>query len=505
VGVTDVRRPSAPEKMSARKTPTSTGQVLIIGSGFSGLGVAAMLDQAGLRDWLVLEQATEVGGTWRDNTYPGCACDIPSPLYSYSYAQAPSWNSLFAGQPEILDYLRRFADSRQLRSRIAFGRTVERATWDDGSDCWEIETADGSLYRYRYLVSGVGLLHRPNIPELAGLPEFRGRWFHSARWDHDYDLSGKRVAVVGTGASAIQFVPAIADTVASMMVFQRTPPWILPKANRAFSPWHKQLARYLPPYRAYHRARLYWAHEQRAEGFTDVNADTGAVTAFALRHLERQIPDPDLRAALTPDYALGCKRLLISSDFYPALSEPHVQLVADRVTEVLPHGVVDSAGTTYPVDCIILGTGFEAQDALSEVVITGRDGTTLDQAWAGGMQAYLGTTIPGFPNFFTMCGPNTGLGHNSQIVMIEAQARYLVRAIKASRRRGSPIEVRPEVLERFATWLDERMVATVWSAGGCTSWYFDDRTGKNTLLWPSTTVDFLRRTARLRRSDYRFG
>lgn len=291
---------AAPGGRPAAGTPTSTGQVLIIGSGFSGLGVAAMLDRAGVRDWLVLERADDVGGTWRDNTYPGCACDIPSPLYSYSHAQNPSWNTLFAAQPEILDYLRRFADSRQIRSRIAFGRTAVRATWDEVDGLWEVETTDGALYRYRYLVSGVGLLHRPNIPEIPGLDEFRGRVFHSACWDHDYDLAGKRVAVIGTGASAIQFVPAISDTVGAMTVFQRTPPWILPKVNREFSRRHKLLARYVAPYRAYHRARLYWNHEQRAEGFTDVTTDTGAVKAAALRNLERHITDPEFRAALSP-------------------------------------------------------------------------------------------------------------------------------------------------------------------------------------------------------------
>ena len=493
--------PSAPCSTADRTSMVTT---LIIGSGFSGLAVAALLDRAGIRDWLILERGAEIGGTWRDNTYPGCACDIPAPLYSYSFAQNPHWTELFARQPEILDYLLAFVEGRGLRSRISTGCDVASARWDERTGMWDVRTTQGESYRSRFLISAVGLLHRPKIPPIHGIEGFRGELFHSARWNHVYDLRGKKVVVVGTGASAVQFVPAIAAQVSSMVVFQRTPAWILPKHNRVFNQCHQLLAKLLPPYRWYHRAKLYWVHEQRASGFIDVTAINGKTVSYALRNLERGIDDPELRAALTPNYALGCKRLVISSDFYPALRRPNVELVAEGVAEFYPGGVIDSSGRRIEADCVILGTGFDAQDALTEMKLVGRGGRTLADVWARGMTAYLGTVVPSFPNFFIMMGPNTGLGHNSQIVMIEAQARYIVRAIRKARRSRRSIEVRSDVANSFASWLDGRMASTVWNAGGCTSWYLDSRSGKNTLLWPSTTIDFLKRTARVRASDYVF-
>ncbi|WP_064742865.1 flavin-containing monooxygenase [Pseudonocardia spinosispora] len=476
--------------------------VVIVGAGFSGLGVAALLDKAGIRSFRILEAADDLGGTWRDNTYPGCGCDIPSPLYSYSFDQKSDWSRLFAGQPEILDYLRDVARRRGLIDHIRFGQRVSHARWTEADSRWEVTSSHGDRYRARFLISAVGPLHHPAYPDVPGIDTFDGPVFHSADWRHDVDLTGKRVAVVGTGASAIQFVPAIVDQVSALTVFQRTPPWIVPKADRPFDSRHRRLARWVPPYRWWVRERLFWIHENRAAGFV---SDPGAMAqtgALARTLIERQVSDPRLRATVTPNYAIGCKRLLISSDWYPALSRPHVDVRPGGVAEARPGAVVGDDGVEVEADVVVYGTGFDAQNTI-RMDITGRDGLTLAEAWAEGNQAYLGTSVAGFPNMFLMIGPNTGLGHNSQIFMIEAQARYVVDILRRLRRRGADsVEVRPEVQRDFNDWLAGRMVDTVWQSGGCRSWYQDPRSGRNTVLWPDTTIAFWRLTRRARLSDY---
>jgi cation diffusion facilitator CzcD-associated flavoprotein CzcO len=477
--------------------------VLIVGAGFSGLGVAALLSKAGLRSFHILEAADDLGGTWRDNTYPGCGCDIPSPLYSYSFDQKADWTRLFAGQPEILDYLRDVARRRGLIDHIRFGQQAQQARWAEAEARWEVATSTGDRYRAQFLISAVGPLHHPAYPDLPGAETFDGPAFHSATWRHDLDLTGKRVAVIGTGASAIQFVPAIVDQVAALTIFQRTPPWIVPKADRPFDERHRRLARRFPPYRWWVRERLFWIHENRAAGFVSSPAAMEQTAALARRLIERQVPDPELRTAVTPDYTIGCKRLLISSDWYPTLSRAHVDVRSGEVRKVRPGAVVGEDGVEVDADILIYGTGFDAQHSI-RIDITGRDGRTLADAWSKGNQAYLGTAVAGFPNMFLMVGPNTGLGHNSQIFMIEAQARYIVDSLRRLRRRGADcMEVRPEVQESFNDWLDGRMVSTVWQTGGCRSWYQDPRSGRNTILWPDTTISFWRRTRRARMSDYR--
>lgn len=476
--------------------------VVIVGSGFSGLGVAALLDQAGIRSFRILEAAEDLGGTWRDNNYPGCGCDIPSPLYSYSFDQKPDWSRLFAAQPEILDYLHDVARRRGLIEHTRFGQRVERARWIDADARWEIQTSTGDRYRSRFLISAVGPLHHPAYPDLPGIDTFAGPAFHSATWRHDVDLTGKRVAVIGTGASAIQFVPAIVDQVSQLTIFQRTPPWIVPKADRPFDERHRRLARWFPPYRWWVRGRLFWIHENRAAGFVSDPAAMDETAALARRLLTKQVPAPELRARLTPDYAVGCKRLLISSDWYPAVSKPHVDVRRGGVKEVHPEGVVSEDGVETAADVLIYGTGFDAQNTI-RLDIIGRDGRSLAEAWSSGNHAYLGTAVNGFPNLFLMVGPNTGLGHNSQVFMIEAQARYIVDTLRRVHRRGADsVEVRPEVEQSFNDWLDGRMVDTVWQTGGCRSWYQDPRSGRNTVLWPDTTIAFWRRTRRSRLSDY---
>jgi cation diffusion facilitator CzcD-associated flavoprotein CzcO len=484
-------------------TPTGGSvDVVIVGAGFSGIGVAALLQRAGIRSFRILEAADDLGGTWRDNTYPGCGCDIPSPLYSYSFAQKPDWQRLFARQPEILTYLHDVARRRGLLDRVRFGQDVRRATWMEADARWEVLTSAGDRYRARFLIWAVGPLHHPVLPDLPGIGTFGGPVFHSAAWRHDVDLTGKRVAVIGTGASAIQFVPAIVDQVSALTVFQRTPPWIVPKADRTFDVRRRRLARWFPPYRWWVRERLFWIHEKRAAGFVSDPAAMAATGALARRLIEKQVPDARLRATVTPDYTIGCKRLLISSEWYPALSRPHVQVLRGGVGQVRPGAVVGEDGTVVEADVLIYGTGFDAQNTL-RVDITGRDGSTLADAWDKGRQAYLGTTVAGFPNMFHMVGPNTALGHNSQIFMIEAQARYIVDVVRRlRRRRARSAEVRPDVQSAFNDWIDDRMAGTVWQSGGCRSWYQDPRSGRNTVLWPDTTIAFWRRTRRARMADY---
>jgi cation diffusion facilitator CzcD-associated flavoprotein CzcO len=476
--------------------------VVIVGAGFAGLGIASALDRAGIRSLRILESAGELGGAWRDNTYPGCACDIPSPLYSYSFHQKPDWTRLFARQPEILEYLRDVVDQRDLTDRIRFHKKVVGARWLEREARWEVETADGSLYRAKFLVNAVGLLHHPVQPDVPGLGDFDGPVFHSANWRHDLDLRGKRVAVIGTGASAIQFVPAIADSVAELTVFQRTPPWIVGKYDRAFDDRHRTLARWFLPYRWWVRWRLYWIHERRASGFVNDESAMEATATLARKLIERQVHDDELRQKVTPNYTIGCKRVLISSDWYPTLGKPNVAVRAGSVERVEASAVRGEDGSCSPADVIIFGTGFDAQNNI-RFPVTGRDGVTLQQAWSEGNQAYLGTVVAGFPNMFLMVGPNTGLGHNSQVLMIESQARYIVDALRRFRRRGArSLEVKSHVQQSFNSWLDGRMVDTVWKNGGCRSWYEDPGSGRNTILWPDTTIAFWRRTRRARLSDY---
>ncbi|MRH87914.1 FAD-dependent oxidoreductase [Nocardia sp. SYP-A9097] len=475
--------------------------VLILGAGFSGLAAAAMLSRAGRLDYVILEQGNDVGGTWRENTYPGCACDIPSPLYSYSFRQNPDWRYLFAGQPEILRYLRDTGRELGITEHIRFNTTVISADWDENDRLWAVRTADGAMWQARFLVSAMGVLHHAANPKLPGIENFQGSVFHSANWDHSCDLTDKRVAVVGTGASAIQFVPAIVDRTAQLSVFQRTAPWIVPKFNRAFTEDERKQMRRNPFKRWRRRARLFWIHEQRAAGFVSDTSQMGPTKALATAHLAKQVRDPELRAKLTPDYEIGCKRLLISSEYYPALTKPHVDLVTAGIAEVRANSVIATDGSEYDADVIIFGTGFDAQNSLTRVPIRGRDGVPLGAQWASGPEAYLGTTVSGFPNLFLLCGPNTGLGHNSQVFMIEAQARYMARCIRYAGRRGV-LEVKQGAQVRFNEFLQGRLSSTVWQAGGCRSWYQDPTTGRNTLLWPRSTVSYWLRTRFVQRTDY---
>jgi cation diffusion facilitator CzcD-associated flavoprotein CzcO len=488
--------------MSAATTtelPTHV-RVAIVGAGFAGLGMAIRLREEGEEDFVVLERGEDVGGTWRDNTYPGCQCDIPSHLYSFSFAPNPEWTRFFPLQQEIWDYLRRCARDFGVEPHLRLGTELEEATWDDAMRRWTVRTSRGTLTA-DMLVAATGALSAPAVPPLEGLEGFEGTAFHSATWDHDHSLRGERVAVLGTGASAIQLVPRIQPLVERLTLFQRTPAWVLPHPDRAVSARERQIFRRLPLAQRAMRGAIYAVLEARALGFTVEPRILRLAERQAQRHLERQVADPELRRALRPSYRLGCKRVLISDDFYPAVAQPNVELVRDAISRVTPHGIVTADGTERPVDTIILATGFHVSDMPAALRVRGRDGRTLSEVWGGSPQAYVGTTIAGFPNLFMLVGPNTGLGHNSIVYMIESQIAYVLDALKAMRERAATtVEVRPEIQAAFNDEVQQRLEGTVW-ATGCQSWYLDAN-GRNTSLWPGFTFGFRRRTKRFEPADY---
>jgi len=475
-------------------------RVAIIGSGFGGLGAAIRLKREGIEDFIIFERAGDVGGTWRDNTYPGCACDVESHLYSFSFAPNPDWTHSFSRQPEIWSYLKRCAHEYGVLPHIRFQHEVLECSWDEAAQHWRIETSQGN-YTASVLVMASGALSSPALPALPGLETFEGKTFHSAEWDHDYDLTGRRVAVVGTGASAIQFVPEIQPRVARLHIFQRTPPWIIPRQDRTLSKLEHRLFRRFPIAQRAARYSIYLFRELFLLAFRHLWL-AGQVERIAKRHLARAVPDAKLRAKLSPDYSIGCKRILISNDYLPSLTRPNVEVVTEGIAEVRKDSIVDRTGAERPIDAIIFGTGFQVTTQPIARHIRGRDDRTLSQVWAGSPQAHLGTTVAGFPNFFILLGPNTGLGHNSVVYMIEAQIEHLLAALRHMRRHGaSVIEPRPEAQSAFVSEVRKRMEGTVWVAGHCVSWYLDP-TGRNSTLWPDFSWRFRRRVARLKADEY---
>jgi cation diffusion facilitator CzcD-associated flavoprotein CzcO len=477
-------------------------QVAVIGTGFSGLGMAIKLKQAGIDSFVVLEKADTVGGTWRENTYPGCACDVQSHLYSFSFEPNPSWSRMFAPQAEIREYLERCATKYGIRPHIRFNSAMTHAEFDEDAGVWRVEVNGGEdVISARAVVNAMGPLHRPAYPELPGLESFQGTTFHSAEWDHDYDFDGKRVAVIGTGASAIQFVPQIAPRVKRLHLFQRTAPWIVPKPDRRISRLEQRLFRRLPGLQRAYRRSIYWRLEARVLGFTVHPKAMKAAELVARWHIRRQISDRRLRRAVTPDYTIGCKRILISNDYYPALGRDNVDVVTDGIACVTERGIVMHDGTEHEVDAIVFGTGFRVTDLLTPLSILGRDGLDLNDAWRDGIEAYLGTAVAGFPNLFLLLGPNTGLGHSSMVYMVESQAHYVVECLRAMRERDLRyLDVRPEVQAQFNAAVQSKLGGAVWSSG-CKSWYVDAH-GKNRTLWPGFTFQFRKATSLLRADDY---
>src|SRR5258707_2966806 len=476
--------------------------VLIVGAGFSGLGMAIKLLEAGTTSFLVIEKADDIGGTWYANQYPGCACDIPSHLYSFSFDRNPEWSRMYAGREEIQTYLKAGVSRYGLEPYIRVNTAMQQAVWDEAAALWRVHAENGPTLTERVLVSGVGALHVSAFPWIKGLEKFSGPAFHPTEWDSNVPLDGKRTAVIGTGPSSIQFVPEIAPKAEKLFVFQRTPPWILPKSDFAIPDRWRNRFRRVPPLGWLFRRALFWLYELRVYGFMGNLWLRKRGETMAREHLQAQVPDPKLRAVLTPSYEFGCKRVLISNDFYPAIQRPNAELVTDAISEVREHSIVTADGKEREVDVLIYGTGFRATEPLYGASIIGRNGLDIHQAWKDRISACLGVTVAGFPNFFILLGPNTGLGHNSVVLMIEAQVRYVMESLELMRRRGSKImEVKPDTQRLFVDELRQRLQGTVWQSGGCKSWY-KDAAGENPTIWPGSVVAYQRRTRAVSAQDY---
>lgn len=477
--------------------------VLVVGAGFAGLAaVAKILADDPSADVTVIERALEVGGTWRDNTYPGCACDVPTSLYSFSFAPSPKWSHTFARQPELFDYLQSVVERLNLRDRIVTDCELLSADWSDTDQRWTVQTSKGAA-SVRVLVAATGALSTPKIPDVPGIDTFQGTVFHSATWNHEHDLTGERVAVIGTGASAVQFVPEIVDKAQRLTVFQRTPAWVIPRLDRTIGRVERTLYEKVP---AAHRAVRGIIYGYR-EAYVTVLADNPwmlpAVKAFAKANLKRQVKNPTKRAALTPDYAPGCKRLLLSNDWLRTLDRQDVDLVTSGLTSVTENGVVDASGRNYEVDTIIFATGFTPTEPPVSHLLRGSDGRTLAERWGGSPQAHLGTTVAGFPNLFLMYGPNTNLGHSSIVYMLESQANYVVSALSEMRdHHATAVEVSESAQQQHNSWVDSSLDGTVWNAGGCSSWYLDAN-GRNSTMWPTYTFRFRNKTRTFDTSNYR--
>ena len=500
--------------LDIRQQPVHT-RALIIGTGFSGLGMGIALQRQGV-DFLILEKADDIGGTWRDNTYPGCACDVPSHLYSFSFEPKATWSKLFSPQPEILDYLRGVSDKYGLRRYVRFNSRAARAHWDDTEYRWHVFTDAGQEYIAQFLISGAGALHIPRLPDIEGLDEFGGPAFHSAQWQHDIDLTGKRVAVIGTGASAIQIVPGIIDEVAHLQLYQRTPPWVVPRPNEPFPRWLKTAFSYIPGLRLAVRTGIYWFLEGLGYAMTKRPSLLRGVEAVGKWNIRRHVKDKNLRRRLTPKYRAGCKRILYSPDYYQAVANPKAELITDRITRITPTGIVTDErlreeptstadGTEHPVDVIVWATGFHVLDSYTYFEIKGPHGADLVDRWnRDGMAAHRGIAVAGMPNLFFLLGPNTALGHTSVVIMIESQIRYVAQAIAAVDQRGAQaLAPTAAAQQRYNDDLQHDLAGSVWNTGGCRSWYLDEH-GVNRSLWSGMTWQYWRATRTLDASEYEF-
>lgn len=476
-------------------------EIVIIGSGFAGLCMGIKLLEAGMTRFVILERAGAIGGTWRDNTYPGCGCDVKSRLYSFSFEPNPGWSQLFARQAEIQAYLEHCVEKYGLGPYIRLNQNVVEARFDEQANEWNVRTAAGDAYSARVLISGMGGLSNPTFPSIAGLETFQGKCFHSAQWDHQYDLRGKRVAVIGTGASAIQFVPEIAPQVERLDLYQRSAPYILPRHDRQISRCEQWIFRRFPFVQRFLRGALYWWMEGRVLGFVvDPRLMTLGARA-ALDYLAKEVPDPTLRQKLTPTYQFGCKRVLISDGYYQGVSRPNVDIVTDGIREVKAHSIVDQNGRERDIDAIILGTGFQAQSPVPRNTVFGVRGVDLRAVWEKSAEAFKGTTVHGFPNLFILVGPNTGVGHTSMVYIIESQVQYVLSALKQMAARGiRRLEVKASAQQAYNERLQSKANRAIW-ASGCKSWYLDEQ-GKNTTLWPDFTFRFRAETRALSLDDY---
>jgi cation diffusion facilitator CzcD-associated flavoprotein CzcO len=471
------------------QSPTHT-HIAIVGSGFSGIALARALKKSGRDDFVIFEKGNDVGGTWRDNTYPGIACDVPSNLYSLSFALNPDWSRSYSGGAEIHNYIRATAKKLDILRHVRFNDAVLNAAWDDEAKLWRGETESGP-FTANFLVGAMGPLSEPAIPKLPGIEKFKGEAFHSQQWDHEYDLKGKRVAVVGTGASAIQFVPQIQPEVAELHLYQRTPPWILPRSERKLTSFEHKLYRYLPFTQKLVRGMVYTALEVRIIGFVKQPKVMRLLQIGAKFNIRRHIKDKELRKKVTPDFAFGCKRVLMANNYYPALVKDNVEVITHGVTEVRENSIVASDGTEREIDAIIWGTGFYVTDNPEWQNLIGRDGRSLTETWEPtGMRSYLGAIVPNFPNAFLTTGPNTGIGHTSQVYMIESTVDYVMSVLDhVEKNDAAAFEVNEQTVDDFEDEIARRSEGTIWTSGGCDSWYLD-ASGRNTTLWPDFSFQF---------------
>jgi cation diffusion facilitator CzcD-associated flavoprotein CzcO len=477
--------------------------VAVLGAGFGGLALTHRLAQAGIDDVALLERESGVGGTWRSNTYPGAACDVPSHLYSLAAAPNPTWSRAYSAQPEILRYFEDCYDRFDVRRKVRPNIEIVDAAWSDADACWHLRHRNNQVFEASVVVSAMGMFHTPSVPAIAGLDGFRGIRFHSARWDHTTDLTGWRVAVIGTGASAIQVIPAIADRVAQLDVYQRTAPWILPRNDPPYSPAQQRAFADSPEEAAQHRRGLYDMFEETT-AFLSGDPGAEAIAEVARGYLERKVADPVLRAKLAPDYPFGCTRTLISSEYYPAIQREDVDLITEHIERVTPTGIRTADGVERPVDAIVLCTGFRAAEYLCGVKVRGRRKRSIHEHWGGVPRAYHGIAVPGFPNFFMMYGPNTNQGGNSILLILEAQAEFVANALGAMRaREASSIEVAPDAMVRYKRELEHQLAKTVW-AEGCTT-YFHNASGQIVTQLPHTSAWYRDTTQNLIQDDFIFG
>ena len=477
-------------------------KVAIVGAGFGGLGMAIRLKQAGFYDFTIYERGDSVGGVWRANTYPGAACDVPSHLYSLSFAPGHRWSRRYAPQAEILDYLNEVADDFGLRPSLRLGTAVERATFDEPSGTWEVETDSGESERFDAVITACGQLTNPAVPEIAGSEEFAGKIFHSAEWDHEHDLSGERVAVIGTGASAIQFIPRVAEVAEHLDIYQRSAPWILPKTDRGYPKWERELMRRFPARVQIPRAGLFSAFELFTYGFTGTDRLMDGAARLADRYRRSELgDDPELLAKATPDYEMGCKRVLITSDWYETLRRPDVELHGDGVERITRNGVVGADGVERAAETIIWGTGFQSHDFVAPMEVGGLDGRDLNELWRERPEAYLGMAVHGFPNFFVLYGPNTNHGSGSVPYTLECQFNYAVDALRRLRDGARYLDLRADAQQRWREEMARRSEPTRWVRGGCENWYVNGE-GVNTNNWPGPWLEFRRRTKRIDPADF---
>ncbi len=497
-------KPRRTTRTKAATTPTqpiATVNTLIIGAGFAGLGSAIRLKQAGLNDFVILERGTKVGGTWRDNNYPGAACDIPSNLYSYSFAQNPNWSRGFSGSNEILDYINHLVSNFNLGELIRFNQNVSSLSFDEATGLWTVSLSDGNFYHARTVIAAQGPLSNFSFPKIDGIENFKGKKIHSANWDHDYDIKGKRVAVIGTGASAIQIIPELVKTADFVKVFQRTPGWVTPRPDYKTPEWNKAIFRKLPAAQTAMRRALYWTHESMALAVIWSSPLTKVAEQLAKSHLNRQVKDAWLRRQLTPDFKIGCKRVLVSNDYYPALQQPNCKLITWPIVKVTENGVQTMEGVEHAVDCIVFATGFDVSKSGSPFPITGLNGRSLDEEWSRGAKAYKSINVSGFPNLFFTFGPNSGPGHNSALVYMESQIDYAVRAIKTIvNSKIKMLDVKAGVQAQYNKEIQKRLSKTNWNSG-CKSWYLTED-GFNSTMYPGFATQYSNQMKSFDLKDY---